>query len=210
MTAITYTAKRNIAPGSFFSSGTDILASTLADDLQSTTTDLSGLASGAYIYVTGFATWPNYGWHTLASASSAHSIPVTTNLVDEAAGATITIQEYLHLYGSSYQLECKPVELTPWEQADAEESISQGGLEQSILRRIDTGYTFTTSVIADADLKFWREFTQSVMGKEPFIFDALGFVGAADNPESVTLQSRPAWTRISNLGWQLSLRLRVI
>jgi len=210
MTAITYTAKRNIAKGSFYVTGSDILADTLSDDFQSTTTNLTGLVSGNYIYVTGFSTWPNYGWHTVNGTSTATAISVTTNLTDEAAGATIEIQEYLHLYGVSYTIYTNPSVLNPWQRVESSESISQGGLEQSILRRVDRGYDFTSGLLTDAEFIYWREFTESVAAKESFTFDAFGIPGSSDNQETAILVGNPRFIRVSNVGWKVSIKIRTI
>ena len=219
MTAITYTAKRNLVLGGHSFTGTDISADTIADEFNSVTTDISGIPDGYSIYVTGFTNSVNNGWHTLNAASTSTAISVTTNLTTEAAGNTITITDYAHLYGSQYQLECNPYVLNPWERTESAESISQGGLEQSILRRIDSGYQFTTSLITEEQFAYWREFTQSVSGKEPFLFDAFGYIGAADNEEIAVLNGNATFQRVrvkaddttsSDWRWYISFNVRIL
>ena len=211
MTAITYTATRNLVPGGHTITGTDIGSGTLYDAFYSSTTDLSGILIGHSIYVTGFSSDTNNGWHTLASTSTATNIFVTTNLtVDEAAGQTITIVDYVHRGGSQYQVEALPADLTIWEKVASAESISQGGLEQSIMQRVDSGWNFMSDYIEDANVPYWREFLHSCMGKEPFLFDAYGSIASADNPEIVVLNGNPSWTRINRYYWQVRFQVRVL
>lgn len=210
MTAITYTAKRNLVPGGNTFTGTDISADTVLDDFNSTTTDLSGIINGYSIYVTGFTNSVNNGWHTLNAASTGTAISVTTNLITEAAGNTITIIDYVHRGGSQYQVEALPANLTIWEKVASAESISQGGLEQSILQRIDSGWNFTSDYIEDANVPYWREFLHSCMGKEPFLFDAYGSIASPDNPQIAVLNGNPSWTRINRFYWQVAFNVRVL
>ena len=210
MTAITYTAKRNLAPGGHSFTGTDISADTLSDDFKSVTTNISGIPNGYSIYITGFTNSVNNGWHTLNAASTSTAISVTTNLTSELAGNTITITDYVHRYGSQYQLETLPAELLVWEKAESAESVSQGGLEQSIMRRIDYGWNFASDYIEDANLPFWREFLHSCMGKEPFLFDAYGTIASADNQQICVINGTPSWTRINRYYWQVRFTVRVL
>lgn len=197
MTAITYVAKRNIVPGTFSVTGSDISADSVTDSFSSTSTDLSGLSTGDYVYVTGFANDANNGWHILSGNSTTTNIPVSASaLTTEAAGQTVTIGEYLHVAGTAYNLEdSSPAKLGMREEAQSSERVSLGGKHQSILHRIESGWDYQSGFIARADVVYWREFTQSVMAKEAFVFDPYGSIASPDDPITCVLDGGVTWSR---------------
>jgi hypothetical protein len=208
MSTITYTAKRNLVEGGIGVTGDDISADGTGGQFASTTSDLSGLVVDDYIYISGFSNSANNGWHVVSGSSSSTLLPVAASeLTTEAAGNTVTVQQYLHLYGDSYDLETGAATLGIWEHKISSENTSQGGLQQSILHRIETGWNFKSDFIHSDDLPYWREFTQSVMGREIFTFDAYGSIATPDNPQSVVMDGNPKWTRINPYYWTLGFKV---
>ena len=209
MTAITYNAKRGFVEDSFSVSGTSISANGSTDEFNSTSASLAGLTTNDYIYVSGFSNAANNGWHIVSGASSSTNLPVHASaLTTESAGNTVAIQQYVHYYGLSYQLEIGAADLTIWEDQKSSESTSQGGLGQSILQRIEQGWDFRSDFIADANVPYWREFLQSVMAREPFTFDPYGTIASADDPLVVELVGRPSWSRVNRYYWQVAFKVR--
>jgi hypothetical protein len=208
MSAITYTAKRNFIKGSFSVGASDISADGTLDQYGSVSTDFSGLVVSDNIYVDGFDNAANNGWHIVSGSSSSTVIPVTaSSLVTESAGNTITIQQYLHVEGESYDLEIGAATLDIFYDVVSAEATSQGGLRQSILQRIDEGWSFKSDFIHDDDLAAWREFTHSVAAKETFVFDPYGTIAIPDDPVSVIMDGKPKWARINRYYWTLSFRV---
>lgn len=198
MAAITYIATRNIAPAALqLSAVIDIGAASADNSFNANTSSLLGLLSDQWVYISGFNTATNNGWHQLTADSTTGKIITASTLTDEAAGPAVTLQGYLHGLNQSYTLETRLRDYTPQPAIVASTAQAIGGNTETILHRTDEFWSVTTDVIDDAVRAIWIEFFRSVSAGESFTFDAYGTIASPDNPISVilNLDNADRWSR---------------
>jgi hypothetical protein len=214
MATITYTAKRNIAPLVFnVAAAIDISAAAADDSFNATSSDLSGLLSGQWVYVSGFANAANNGWHQLAANSTITKIQTTSTLVTESAGPAITLQGYRHGLNQQYTLETRLRDYTPQPDIIVSTVTALGGNVEAVYQRTDAFWSVSTDTIDDADRDIWIEFFRSVSAAESFLFDAYGTVSVPDNPVNVILNLANAekWSRFKTLRkWLVSFGIKEV
>ena len=200
MASITYTAKRSIIKRPFvLTNANDISVSDVDNSFNSVTSDLSGLLASEWVYVTGFLTAANNGWHQLTIDAVTGKITTDSILVTEIAGELITLQGYLHGEGEQYNLEIslRATDYIEQERKFINESIS--GIEEEILHNWKETYSVTTSKVDEVTEKmYWVEFLHSVRAGESFTFDEFGTIAVPNNPLSVKLVGIPKYSRIQN------------
>jgi len=199
MPVFTYTAKRRIVKLSpaWSKTGSDLSAATVDDSFNSTTTDLSGLAAGNYIKVAGFTNAANNDWHKVSATSTTTKITVGENLVDEAAGGSITLEGYEHGPGEQYSLEKAAGPLDPQDRIIKHSQRSLGGQEETLLDRIESIWNLTTDWIRENEVVYWQEFLASVAAGEPLTFDPYGTIAVPDDPRTVVMENKGyRWARV--------------
>lgn len=189
MSSVTYTAKRKIIELGVTAVGTDISFDTTDDSINSVTTDLSGFSNGEWVKVVGSTS--NDGWHQVSGESTTTKIVTLSNLTTEAAGDSVSLTGYLHGLGEAYTIDFGSRAIENSITAETNESITIGGVIESIFLRQNDFWDVTSGLIARADKKYWDEFFGSVMAREIFSFDAYGTSGSPDNPINVTLDEVP-------------------
>lgn len=199
MSAIVYTAKRNIITTALKVSAADVGVAAVDDSFNSTTTDLSGLNADEWIYTSGFTGAANNGWCQVVVDSTANKITTYSALVDEIAGNNIKIDGYMHglnqLYGIDFELRA----LVP-STADKKSVVnSQGGSRESILYREDNFLNLITHYIDEVSLNYWQEFFSSVKNNETFTFDRTGTSGTPVNPTNCELEGNYTLSRVGNI-----------
>lgn len=156
-----------------FSSATDISFSAFDNSINSTSTDLSGLVLNNWIYVTGAANNDNNGWMMVdgTSTSTKIIISVSTVLVTEAAGASITVQGYEHGDNQSYDLTWPVTVRQPtWEfQRTTTASIGRG--RESVYWGRDEYWDISFTEFEEALVPYVTEFLHSVGRGDSFLFD---------------------------------------
>jgi len=189
MTAITFSAKREIVPRALNVTGTDLSASSADNSFNSLTTDLSGLVSGDWVYVSGFVNATLNGWHPLSADSTSTKIIVSSTLVTEASGANVTIKGYEHGSGQSYNLETASWKVDPVRKpVIAARNDALDGSRETLRHRADKFWLITTDVIHRDNLKYWEEFFASIEAGELFTLDPYGTISTPDNPVSVEIE----------------------
>jgi len=210
---ISYQAKRGIVKVPFAVSSVDISAAVVDGSFNSASVDLSGLVDGNYVEVAGFSAAALNGWHLVSGASVANKITTSSVLVDEAVGASVTIQGYEHGYGTSYALEQIHTGDARFELGVIKEQVrARTGYAETLLKRIDKTWTVTTDWIAQADIVYWSEWIMSVAAGEFFTVDPYGTAAAPDNPVLVELlKSNFPFARVGTLSeFKLSFTVREI
>jgi hypothetical protein len=208
MTAITYTAKRNMqATGVAVVAQSDIAANLSGspqvgtfDSTASPATDLSVFTDTYWIKSEGFTNSANNGWFGINGTPTTIQITLdNATLSTEAAGNDITLTEYYRGVGQSYDLETNSQSVTmPSDSGIRQESIALSGVRETLFFRRRRTYNVQTGVITSTDFPQWQEFFASVMGGESFTFDAYGTIASPDNPISVYLVGDPTYSRIEN------------
>ena len=190
MSAITYTAKRNIETNGFSASGTDISASTTDDSFNSASIDLSGGLDDEWILVAGFTETANNGWfQNNGVPTSTKIIQDTGNLTTEAVWDAITITGYKRGSGIAYSFDIKTSSRNRSVKSRKAVSESLSGVRETLFNnRIET-WSIATPPLAPADMPQIREFIESTMGGETFTFDPYGTVAVPDDPKSCELDS---------------------
>ena len=190
MTAITFTAKREIVPRTLDVTGTDISAASADNSFNSSTTDLSGLVSGDWVYVVGFTDPADNGWHQLSADSTAVKIVTGSTLVTEAAGASVGVKGYEHGDGQSYDLET-----AAWKADSVRKPViasrndALDGTRETMRSRADKFWLITTDVIHRDGLKYWEEFFASIEAGELFTLDPYGTISVPDSPRTVEIEA---------------------
>lgn len=194
MTAVIYTATRNIQKLAFNVSGTDISASTTDDSINATSTDLSTLNNDEWIYVAGFTDSTNNLWHQLNAASTTTKILVDTNLVTEAAGDSVSIQGFLHGMDQTYSLDIGLNNYVEMDDLNRVMNKSLGGsveiLDFSTLNSdfsIKRQWDISLAPITSTNLPAVLEWLGSISLGETFTFDPEGSVATPDDPKTVKL-----------------------
>jgi hypothetical protein len=192
MSAITYTALRNIEKTGYLKTGVDISAAASDDSFNSSTTTLSGLVLDNWIFVSGFSNAINNGWFHISGSSTTLKIlqDTTTSLVNESAGPSISITGYKRGFGQSYSFEKGVTQAT--RSVNTIRSDKQplgGGAPEVIFQREEVFYDVMTSTIQESELGQWREFLSSVQGGETFTFDRYGTVASPVEPKTAMLAS---------------------
>lgn len=221
MPAITYTALRSIERVSFSSENkTTIAATSSGSPNVSTFTDssspgsLAGLNSGEWIYVTGFTTAANNGWHQVSGASSATVITVSSILTVEAAGDAVTILGYLRGSGQQYSFDVSFTSDNRNRKVTKFVSVALDGNTETLTQRRTENYNISSSVLDTTESEYsqWIEFLDSCESGETFTFDRVGSVATADDPVSALIDSE-GYTeqRLENItGRRISFRVRVL
>ena len=219
MSSITYTALRGIERVSFETlNQTTIAATSSGSPNVSTFTDsnspgtLAGLNDEEWIYVTGFTTAANNGWHQVSGASSANTITVTSILTAEVAGDTVTILGYLRGYGATYAMDVSSQVDDRSREVTKNMSVALDGTTETVTHRrqnfynITSGYLDTTST----DYPQYVEFLESCESGEGFSFDRDGSVAVPDTLIPAYLEGN-GYTeqRLENItGRRISFRIR--
>lgn len=212
MSIITYAAKRNIEKNDFLATGTDISVSDVDNSINSTTTDLSGILAGEWVYVVNFDETDNNGWLQVLSASTSTKIIIDSAfvLVTEAAGNSINIIGYKRGMGELYQLEFFNRNITPRVKHIKRGSISIGGIRRSVLHRTDYMYNVSllpnTNILADY-YRQWMEFIYSVSASESFQFDENGTIAIPVNDFDCVMEGSPSINRIGINDFILSFNM---
>jgi len=213
MTAITYTAKRNIPKNAFIVSAGDISVVAATFEFNSTSTDLSSAVVGEYIYITGFTETGNNGWFEVVSKSANQIIvndPLAV-LVDEVAGDLINMQGYIRGEGVDYTLDSGVSELTPDDVPDTDTRISLSGIETTLLHRIDEYWNIQTIAVPETDRLQWKEFIASVAAGESFTFDAFGTSVTPDDPINCKIIGKGIMNRLQNSDYfQIGFRVKKV
>jgi hypothetical protein len=212
MSIITYAAKRNIEKNNFLATGADLSVSDTDNSINSTSTDLSGILAGEWIYVEGFTETDNNGWLQILSASTTNKIIIDSAfvLVTEAAGDSINIIGYKRGMGELYQLEFFNRNITPRVNHVKRESISIGGIRRSIIHRTD--YMYNVSLLPNPNVlsdyyRQWMEFIYSVSASEVFQFDENGTIAVPITDFNCTMEGSPNINRIGINDFILSFNM---
>lgn len=194
MTAITYTAKRNIEESGYKVTADANISASLAGSPQvsqfvsnnSPATDLSVFTDGYYLLASGFTNEANNEWFNISGTPTVTAVTLDSDfnpVVTEAYGNDITLTEYVRGYGVSYNLETGSQIVTmPNDEGINRVAVSLSGKRETIFYRREVVYNVRTGVIEGANLAQWREFFASVMGGEVFTFDAYGTIAVPDDP----------------------------
>jgi hypothetical protein len=201
MAYVQYTAKdRKIIELDFSAAGTDISAAASDDSFNSTTTDLSGLLAGNWIKVSGFTETANNGWHQLASDSTSTKIVTNSILTTESAGDAVSMQGYEHGSGELYSIDFDGSMIYPTHSPDIEPSIAENGYTESVINRIDYGWTVTTTLRDLSARGSWREFLASVANYESFTFDPDGTSSVPISPVTVVMEGKQDFKPVDQTG----------
>ncbi len=177
MTAVTYTALRSITRTSFSASAkTDI--STTVSTFSSVAGDLLGANSGEWVLVSGFANSTNDGWHQLSTNSTTTTITVTSTLVVEAAGNSVTILGYLRGLEQIYSIDLRVKSMAKKRVVSKAVSKSLDGSTESQLNFSKNAYAIDTSSLTGSIYDQFIEFLDSCENGEAFSFDKDGTVAS--------------------------------
>lgn len=221
MPAITYTALRSIERVSFASENqTTIAATSSGSPNVSTFTDsaspgsLSGLNSGEWIFVSGFTTAANNGWHQVSGVSSGGLITVTSILTVEAAGDTVNILGYLRGSGQQYSFDVSFTADDRDRRVTKFVNVALDGNTETLTQRRTENYNILSSALDTAESEYsqWIEFLDSCESGEAFTFDRLGSVATADDPVSSLIEGEGyIEQRLENItGRRIAFRIRVL
>jgi len=220
MPAITYTALRSIERVTAEAKNKTTIAVTSSGSPNlSTFTDsespgnLGGLNNLEWIYVTGFSTSTNNGWHQVSGLSSAGVITVTSILTVEAAGNTITILGYLRGYNQSYSIDVSFTNDDRERLVTKFKNVALDGNIETLTQRREEFFNITSAVLDTAlsDYPQFIEFLDSCESGEVFTFDRVGSIAIPDNAVSAFL-SGSGYTeqRLDNItGRRISFRIRL-
>lgn len=198
MSAVTYTAKRNIELSGFSASGSDIGADTTDDSFNTGTvspaTNLSGVLNDEWIKVEGFTVSANNGWFQAnGNSTAAKIIQDTANLTTEAAGSpvteTITITGYKRGLGQSYSIDLATTVRNRSVTSRKNFSESLNGTREVLFHNSIEQWSVTLAPLPIASMPQIREFIESVLGGESFTFDPYGTVAVPDDPFTAELVS---------------------
>ncbi len=213
MTVISYIAKREIEKSSFAASGTDISVASIDNSFNSISTPLNGVADDEWVLSSGLINQVNNGWHQANGASTATKIITdTAALVDEAAGANISLQGYVRGLGQSYDIEFSARQLERSVRVDRKVQTALGGQRETLLNRRDVFWDIGTRIIDESELAQWREFLASVEGGETFTLDPYGTIASPDNPVACVLD-RPDYSerRVSSVKrYTIAFRVKLL
>ncbi len=217
MPAITYTALRSITRTSFETlSSITISVTSTGSPNTSTFADsgngLSGLNNEEWIYVTGFTTAANNGWHQVTGASTSGAITVTSILTAEAAGGTITILGYLRGGNQAYSIDVSFTNDDRQRQVTKVRSVALSGNTETLTHRREDFFNITSSVLSTTgtDYDQFIEFLDSCESDETFSFDRIGTSATPVNPKTARIEG-DGYTeqRLSNItDRRISFRLR--
>lgn len=192
MSVITYAAVRGFVDGGLSVVGTDISASAADNSFNATSTDLSGLLAGYWALLSGFAAAENNGWHQLTIDSVSGKITTSSTLVTESAGASISIDGYMHGMDQEYSLEfdVDMGGLNPFRKRVLKKKhMTANGQPYGRLLRVDGGWNVVTEALPETETPYWSEFYDSVSACELFTFDALGTIAVPVDPVTVYMES---------------------
>lgn len=219
MPAITYTALRSVTRTSFeVLSSTTISVTSSGSPNVSTFSDiaspasLAGLNTDEWIYVTGFTTTANNGWHQISSTSAANTITTNSILTVEAAGDTITILGYLRSANEAYSIDVSYTADNRQRQVTKVKSVSLSGNTETLTHRREDFFNITSGVLSTigTDYDQFIEFLDSCESGEEFTFDRTGSVAVPVNPRTGRL-SGDGYTeqRLENItDRRISFRIR--
>lgn len=193
MPAITYTALRSITRTSFETLvNTGISVTSTGSPNVSTFNDsaspgnLSGLLNAQWIYVAGFTTAVNNGWHQVSGTSSANGIVVTTILTAEAAGNSIEILGYLRGSEQSYSIDVRFTADDRQRQVTKIQSVALSGNTETLTQRREDFFNITSQVLDTTATNYdqFIEFLDSCESGETFDFDRVGSVATPVDPRT--------------------------
>lgn len=205
MTAVTYTALRSITRTSFEAQA-KVDISTTVSTIDSVAGEFLGVNSGEWVLVTGFTNAANNGWHQLSVASTTTTITVTSTLVVEAAGDSVTILGYLRGNGQLYSIDVKVKSMDRKRVVDKAVSKSIDGTTESVLNYSRNNYIISTTSLTGTAYDQFIEFLDSCENREPFSFDKNGTVASPSTTESAKITSNGYQeARFSNTGDRVAI-----
>jgi len=180
MPGITYTALRSITRVQFESlSKTDV--STTISTFSSVAGDLLGLNSGEWVNVTGFTDIANNGWHQLNENSTASTITVTSTLVVEAAGNSVSIVGYLRGQEQPYSFDLG-MQVDDRQRVPTKTVLKAlAGNVETLTHRREEFFSVTTLPLNNAEYDQVIEFLDSVESDEIWTFDRTGSIAVPVN-----------------------------
>lgn len=198
MSAVTYTAKRNIELSGFSASGSDVGADTTDDSFNtgtfSPTTNLLGVLDDEWIKVEGFTVAANNGWFQAnGDSTSTKIIQDTANLTTETAGSPateiVTITGYKRGLGQSYSIDLSTTVRNRSITSKKNFSESLNGTREVLFHNSVELWAVTLAPLPIASMPQIREFIESTLGGETFTFDPYGTVAVPDDPFTAELVS---------------------
>ena len=192
MSVITYPAVRGFVDGGLSVVATDISASAADNSFNAASSDLSGLLAGYWVLAAGFTNAENNGWHQLTVDSVTGKITTSSTLITEAAGASISIDGFVHGMDQDYSLEfdVSLTGLNPFRKRVLKKKhMTANGTPYGRLLRVDEGWGVVTEALPESVQPLWSEFYDSVSALESFTFDALGSIAAPVDPVTVYMES---------------------
>lgn len=219
MPSITYTALRSIERVSFNATNKITLSATSSGSPNVSTFadsespgNLSGLNNVEWIFVSGFTTAANNGWHQVSGASSASSITVFSILTVEAAGNNITILGYLRGLDQSYSIDVDFMSDDRDRRVTKFLNVAIDGNTETLTQRRQDFFNITSSYLdtTSTDYPQFIEFLDSVESGESFSFDRNGSVATPDNVVAAWIDGN-GYTeqRLENIiGRRISFRIR--
>lgn len=189
MPVVTYNAKRKILRRGSYSVVSAAVSVAASDgSFNSSSANLSGLLTGDWVCVSGFANAANNGWFQLAANSTTTKIDTTaTTLVNEAVGPSVSIVGYQHGLNQSYSIEFDADVLQKSYLSRKNRVEALDGSADTFLFWEAEGWNVTATVIYKTAVPNWEEFLASVNGGESFTFDAYGTISVPDAPVTVEL-----------------------
>jgi len=206
-----YTATENHVPLDGYNIvGTDISFAAADSSINSTTTDLAlGLSVGRYIRVTGSAN--NDGWYSVASISSANKIIVNEAVADEAAGASILLDGFIHGDGQQYLIEVGAFKLDPVRERDITVQTAPDRTVEVLKHYAGDQWSVSTDYFTDSDLPYFSEFLASTEAFESFQLDLYGSSASPGPLLDVHAITPAAIKRVGTYAiYQMSFSVRVI
>jgi hypothetical protein len=189
MPYITYIAAREIIPRAAFSVvGADISVANVDGSFNAATTDLSGLLDADWVLASGFADAANNGWFQLEADSTAAKIDTSsTALVDEVAGASVSLVGYQHGLGQAYSLEFDLSRCAPSAPTDKYVNRGLDLSPETLLHSVGQYFDCQIAHLDRDDLPKFDELFNSVIANETATFDAFGTVASPVKPIAVEL-----------------------
>ena len=193
MPAITYTALRSVTRTSFEAlDATTISVTSSGSPNVSTFSDssspglLSGLSVDEWIYVTGFTTAANNGWHQISGTSAPNTITTNSILTVEAAGDTVTLLGYLRSANEAYSIDVTYTVDNRQRQVTKVSSVALSGNTETLTHRREDFFNITSGVLSTTgtDYDQFIEFLDSCESGEQFNFDRTGSVAVPVNPRT--------------------------
>lgn len=209
MTVIAYTAKRRLQQTAFEVVGTDISFSSADNSINSSSTDLSGLLDGEWVRVVGSGSNDAVALEVTAD-STANKILVDATMINESAGASVTLDGFYRGSGVPYSLETVAQQINLSVKSDSKRSISlSGNIETNLYNEKDL-WSIITDHITEAELPQWLEFFSSVKAGESLSIDLYGTIVSPGESLVVTLEGDQGISRVgSSQRYTINFKVRV-